>query len=356
MFERMYYQPMTRGPLLHADADAFFASVALLARPDLIGRPVAVVAHVFVASATYAARAYGVRGGMLIHEALALCPELVVLDVPHAQIEEVSDSLFALFHEFSDRVEPGSIEEGFLDMSDQDWPSAIANARRLRERCAAELGITITVGVGRTKLMAKLASRAGKPNGLYVIDKERELDLRSTLPIADIWGIGSLTAKRLATLDVITLVDLDRVSGKELQQLCGTTIAQRLRGIRAGTDDAVVRSVRHRASFASEGSTAGYNRPDSSPLQILESCIRRVCHRAEKAGLAGTRLTVNLRVVTQQSARPLWCTVAEPTASLEVWLPLAAVLIDDEHLPALTGLGVCLEGLVPADQIQVALF
>ncbi|WP_158277140.1 DNA polymerase IV [Serinibacter arcticus] len=347
---------MTRGPLLHADADAFFASVALRTRPELIDRPVAVVAHVVVACASYPARARGVRAGMHVDEAQTRCPGLVMLDVPQAEIEEVGDALLALFHEHAAAVEPGSIEEAFLDTGAADVEEAVAVARSLRRRAATELGIPLTVGVGRTKLMAKLASRAGKPDGLHVIDAAREAELRSTLAPSEIWGIGPRTVARLGDLGVVTLADVDRVAPAELHQTCGTAMARRLLQIREGTDDAVVRPVTRRASFSASGATAGYARPDRTPQELLETCVGRVCHRAERSGLAGSVLAVTLTPETGERVRVLRTGVPEATAEPATWSPLARDLLERAPVPRLTGLGVTLERLVPVDQVQGALF
>ncbi|RIJ70930.1 DNA polymerase IV [Nakamurella silvestris] len=347
---------MAGGPLLHADADAFFASVALRTRPELADRPVAVVAHVFVASAGYAARAYGIHGGMLVQEALRLCPDLVLLDVPHEEVEQVGDALFDLFHEFTDAVEPGSIEEAFLDVSPTSWEDAVDSARELRRRAAAELSIPVSVGVGRTKLMAKLASRAAKPDGLHVIGPAEEAALRSSLPIADVWGIGSRTSRRLLSLGVIRLLDLDGIDQVELEQHCGVTMARRLGRIRLGTDDATVNPLRHRDSFTAESSTAGYHRPDRPPVELLELCLRRVCHRAQRVGLAGSRLTVHLKPFDGSRPTTLDATVAEATGHAELWWPVVRALLERHDAPRLTGLAVTLGGLVPADQVQAALF
>lgn len=351
----MYYLWMHSRPLLHADCDAFFASVALRTRPELIGLPVAVVAHVFVASATYAARAFGVRGGMLVQEALARCPEMVLLDIPRVEVEEAGDALFDLFDELAVGVEPGSQEEAFLQMPSADWDEAIAIGRELRRRAAVDLGIPVSVGVGRTKLMAKLASRAAKPDGLYVIDGDREQELRSGLDIADIWGIGPRTVKRLAGLDVVRLSDLDRMSRVELPQVCGSAVARRLWAIREGTDDAHVRPLRSRESFSAEGSVAGFQRPDRDPQELLEQCGTRVCHRTARAGLAGNRLAITLKPETGPPV-VLRCTLAEASASWAAWAGPARKLLADRPLLPLIGLGVTLSALVPADQVQVALF
>ncbi|WP_250033238.1 DinB/UmuC family translesion DNA polymerase [Paractinoplanes maris] len=347
---------MGRGPLLHADADAFFASVVLRHRPELVDRPVAVVAHVFVASANYPARARGVRGGVLAQEALRQCPELVLIDVPRAEVEEAGDALFDLFHECARAVEPGSMEEAFLDVGAADWPAAVAAGHELRRRAAAELGIAVSVGIGRTKLMAKLASRAAKPDGLHVIRGEQEAELRRDLPMTKVWGVGARTVERLAELGVATLGEIDTVPWDTLRRVCGTAMARRLRAIRDATDDAAVRPVEHRSELSAEGSISGYARPDWTPAELLERCVERVCRRAERAGLAAAGLTITLRPDDGSPAQVLRRAGRTATADLRAWPAVARELLEQAPELALTGLRVTLTGMTPVDQLPGTLF
>ena len=356
ILEQMYAWVMPRGPLLHADADAFFASVALRSRPEDVNRPLVTAAHVIVTCANYPARALGIHAAMLVGEAQRLCPDLVVVDVPRSEIEEVGDALYDLFHEIVPGVEPGSIEEAFLDTSAMTWIEAEQAAAMLRERARRELGIAVSVGIGRTKLMAKLGSRAAKPDGLHVIDAAREAELRLTLTPAQIWGVGARTLARLTNLGVKELADLDGVPAAELDLPCGTGMARRLRQIRAGTDDAVVRPVNQRSSFTAEGSTAGYARANKSPQELQEECIAAVCHRADRAGLAGSGLTLTLRLETGTAALTRKIAIAEASAAPQVWLAVGKQLLEREPVPHLSGLGVSLTGLLPLRQVQGALF
>lgn len=347
---------MTARPVLHADADAFFASVALRSRPELTARPVAVVAHVYVASANYPARARGVRSGMLAQDALRQCPELTLIDVPRSEVEEVGDALFDIFHDSATAVEPGSIEEAFLDVRAPDWPAAIEAGHALRRRVAGELGIAISVGVGSTKLMAKLASRRAKPDGLSVIEPGEEAVLRTDLPMADVWGIGATTLLRLTRIGVFRLGDVDGIPPNELQHVCGTAMARRLWRIREGTDDAVVRPVEQRSSLTAEGSTAGYARPDLSPTELALACVERLCKRAERAGLAGTGITLTLRAESGGKALVRKRTLGAATSGRETWIAVAVDLLADEPVPRLSGLRVSLTGLLPLDRVQHTLF
>ncbi|MEC5183459.1 DNA polymerase-4 [Cryobacterium sp. MP_3.1] len=347
---------MTSRPVLHADADAFFASVAMRSRPELAAVPVAVVAHVYIASANYPARARGVRSGTLAQDALRQCPELILIDVPRAEVEEVGDALFDIFHNSATAVEPGSIEEAFLDVGATDWAGAIDAGHALRRRVARELGIPISVGVGSTKLMAKLASRRAKPDGLSVIDAGEEAGLRTTLPITDVWGIGATTLQRLHRIGVLRLGDVDGIPPNELQHVCGTAMARRLWRIRDGTDDAVVRPVEQRSSLTAEGSTAGFARPDKTPGELAEACVERLCKRAERAGLAGTGMTLTLRPEAGGKAVVRKRTLVAATTGRADWLAVAEDLLAGESVPRLAGLRVTLTGLLPLDRVQHTLF
>lgn len=349
-------ESMTVRTLLHADADAFYASVALRGRPELAAAPVAAVAHVFIASANYPARACGVRSGSLVQDALARCPDLVLVEVPRAEIEEVGDALLDLFHASARAVEPGSIEEAFLDVGPVGWEGAVEAAADLRSRAAEELGIPVSVGVGRTKLMAKLASRAAKPDGIHVIGIEQEAVLRSGLPISDVWGIGPATQRRLGLLGVEKLADIDSIPPATLLKSCGTTMARQLWGIRNSTDDAVVRPVERRSSLTAEGSIQGYNRPDLTPAELVENCVERACRRAQRAGLAAAGITLTLKPVRSATSVVLKRGAPNATADRDVWLAVARELLRPGRAPELVGVRVTLTGLVPADRLQDRLF
>ncbi|MBM2623599.1 hypothetical protein JIG36_49745 [Actinoplanes sp. LDG1-06] len=342
--------------ILHADADAFFASVVLRRRPELADHPVAVVAHIIVASANYPARARGVRSGTLAQDAQRQCPELVLIDVPRAEVEEAGDALFDLFHESARAVEPGSMEEAFLDVGADSSAQAVAAGHELRRRAAQELGLAVSVGVGRTKLMAKLASRAAKPDGLHVIGAEQEAELRRCLPIADVWGVGTRTADRLRELSISRLGEIDAIPYETLRRHCGTTMARRLRAIRDATDDATVRPVEHRSTLSSEGAIKGYARLDWTPRQLAEICVERVCRRALRAGLVATGVTLTLRPEHGAPDRVRKRPRAEATADPAIWLRVTHDLIDQAPVPALAGLRVTLTGLIPHDRVQQTLF
>lgn len=339
---------MPRGPILHADADAFFASVVMRHSPQLREIPMAVVAHVIIASANYPARALGVKGGMLVQEALHHCRDLVLIDVPREEVEDVSDELFALFNDVAEKVEPGSMEEGFLDVGAGSSDEAVAIATTLRQRTESQLGITLSVGIGRTKLMAKLGSRAAKPDGIHVVDETEEARLRSELPIGDVWGIGGTSRQRLEQLGVETLADLDNVPPDRLRRVCGTGMARRLASIRTGTDDAVVRGMNEREALSSEVAASGYERRDWTVDEMLTTCTERVCRRATNAGLAATGLKLTFLqddgapIVLKRGGIPA-------TADPAVWHAVGQELRGRDPLPPLSGVRVTLTGMLPVE-------
>ncbi|MBB4693018.1 DNA polymerase Y family protein [Paractinoplanes abujensis] len=347
---------MSRGPLLHADADAFFASVVLRSRPHLAALPVAVVAHVVVASANYPARARGVRAGVLAQQALLQCPGLILVDVPQDEVEEAGEALLDLFRDCARAVEPGSMEEAFLDVGARSPEEAVAAGHEVRRRAAAELAIPVSVGVGRTKLMAKLASRAAKPDGLHVIGPGREAELRAALPLRDVWGVGARTVERLESLGITTLAGLDDIPYETLRRLCGTAMARRLRAVREGSDDAVVRPVERRSTLSSEGATKGYARPDRTAAELAEMCVERVCRRAERAGLLASGLTLTALPEGEGPARVLKGSRPAPTANPRAWSGVVRALLARSEVPPLAGLRVTLTALVPADRVQDTLF
>jgi DNA polymerase IV len=344
-----------RPPILHVDADAFFAGVAQRDRPELASRPFAVVAHMYVASGNYLARAQGVRGGDLVSAAQRKCPGLALVELDTAANEAASEALHDLLRESAVAFEPGSMEEGFLDVGAIAWAEAIRIGERIRERAVAEIGITVSVGVGSTKLMAKLASRTAKPDGLHVIDPDVELRLRAELAVADVWGIGEKTLRRLDELGVRVLRDVDALDDVTLERACGVGMARRLRGIRAGTDDASVRPIEERDSLSASAGTRAYGKPDRTPSQLVELCVQRVVRRATRADLVATGIALHLEPLAGAAITRRASSV-EATDDEAHWLGLAQQLLRDDVVPRLGGLRVTLTGLISRSRGQQALF
>lgn len=279
--------------LLHADADAFFASVEARDRPELADRPFVVGAGRggVVACANYPARAYGVHGGMPINHAVKMCPELEVVPGRFDEYERTSAALFELFNTVATAVEPGSMEEAFLAV-DSDDPADVA--RDLRRRVRSEVGLPLSVGVGRTKLVAKLASRRAKPDGLLVIVDDAERQLRDSLRITEVWGIGPVTRDRLCSMEIHTVRDLDAHDVASLTPVVGLAMARRLVGIAAGTDDAEVRTPTPGRMISGERSVLPPSRSHTAIQHCLTAATDSAVERLSARGQWATRVDVTV--------------------------------------------------------------
>nr|WP_256792889.1 DNA polymerase IV [Terrabacter sp. Ter38] len=226
--------------ILHADADAFFASVEQRDDPALRGRPM-VVAHEVVACPSYEARALGIHAGMPLRQVQRRWPHVLVTGYRAEAYEEASVRLFEVFRRFTPLVEPGSVEEAFLDVTGRDRGDPRGMAVALRAAARAEVGLPVSVGVGRTKLMAKLASRRAKPDGLVVVDAELEARVRPRLRLDELWGVGPTTYEKLHAAGLFVVADLQGLDEDDLKRLVTTAMARRLVSIARGTDDATIR-------------------------------------------------------------------------------------------------------------------
>jgi DNA polymerase-4 len=196
----------TAATILHADLDAFYASVEQLLNPSLRGRPIAVGGGVVLA-ASYEAKAFGVRSGMAGRRARELCPQLVFVNGHFKDYQRLSDAAIAVLDDFTPLVERISIDEAFADVAGCSHlfgsPADIASA--IRHRVREEIGLPISIGVARTKHLAKVASQVAKPDGLVIVDPCTELDFLHALPVELMWGVGPATGARLAEIGVHTI-------------------------------------------------------------------------------------------------------------------------------------------------------
>lgn len=266
--------------ILHADADAFFVSVALREHPELRGSPV-VVAGPVVCAASYEARAHDVTSGMPLRHAVRRYPDLVVLDVRDYDFESASAELFALFRRFASTIEPGSMEEAFLDIGAAD-PYATAHA--LREAAWNELGLPVSVGVARTKLLAKLSSRRAKPDGAVVLLPAEETAVRDGLRVEQLWGVGPPTAAALAEQGVTTLAQLRDLTADQLQPVVGTMMANRLLAMAQGREDDVVRPPRPPSSVSASRTLSAPTRSATRVRTLLAELVKVASSRAEATG------------------------------------------------------------------------
>src|SRR6266508_876396 len=247
----------TTATILHADLDAFYASVEQLLDPSLRGKPIAVGGGVVLA-ASYEAKAFGVRGGMPGRQARGLCPQLVFVGGHFKEYQRLGDAAIKVIGDFTPLVERISIDEAFADVAGCTHlfgsPAEIAGA--IRHRVRAEVGLPISVGVARTKHLAKIASQVAKPDGLVVVDPETELDFLHGLPVELMWGVGPVTKARLAETGVLTIGQLAATSERSLQRLLGPAAGENLTALAWNRDPRQIRTG-HRAQSAGAQSALG---------------------------------------------------------------------------------------------------
>ncbi len=301
--------------VLHADADAFFASVEQRDDPKLRGRPVIVGGGVVLA-ASYEARAFGIRGGMNGGKARRLCPGALVVPPRFDAYVSASKALFRCFRDTSPAVEGLSLEEAFLEVRglEEISGSPQAIAERLRARVSEEVGLTLTVGVARTKLLAKMASKAAKPDGLLVVPPEKELDFLHPLPIATVWGIGPATATKLQRYGIATVGDLAQMPEGSLTALLGRAAGQHLHAVANNRDRRPVRPNRRRRSFGSQSAFGAGSKSAAEVEAVLLGLVDRLTSRMRAKGRCGRTVTLRLRFADFSRASRS-CTLGHPTAS-----------------------------------------
>ena len=279
--------------------DSFFVSVELLDRPELRGVPTAVAhdtARSVVSSASYEARAYGVRSAMPVAKARQLCPQLVLLAPVFTKYRDASRQVMSIFHEFTPLVEPLSIDEAFLDVAGAEKlfgpPAEIA--RRLRATIRERTGLPASVGLASTKHVAKLASQRAKPDGVLEIPPGRTLDFLHPLPVEAIWGVGGATANALHARAIHTVGDLAHTPLPSLERAIGRASAHRLHELANGRDTREVQTSRIEKSIGHEETFA----VDETRTEVLERELLRLAARtAERLRAHGAEArTVALKV------------------------------------------------------------
>src|SRR6476659_10051870 len=241
------------GHILHADLDAFYASVEQRDDPRLRGQPVIVGGGVVLA-ASYEAKAYGIRTAMGGREARRLCPRAVVVPPRMSAYSEASKAVFEVFHDTSPFVEGISIDEAFLDVRGMERIAGtpVEIAVRLRSDVRARVGLPITVGVARTKFLAKVASAVAKPDGLLVVSPDHELAFLHPLPVERLWGVGAVTARKLHEHELVTVADVARLDEGTLVALLGRASGRHLHALAHNRDARPVEARRRRRSIGAQ--------------------------------------------------------------------------------------------------------
>jgi DNA polymerase-4 len=243
--------------ILHIDMDAFYASVEQRDDPTLRGKPLVVGGRPdqrgVVAAASYEARAFGVHSAMAMAKAVRLCPSLTIVPPDFSRYKAASQAVFAIFREVTPLVEPLSLDEAYLDVTDNAWnePLATTVAKRLKERIRSDTGLTASAGVAPNKFLAKIASGWKKPDGLTVISPDRVEPFLQQLPVDALWGVGPVTARKLRARGIVKLIDVRSADVTALRDTVGS-LSDWLRQLAAGIDDRPVEPNRETKSSGSE--------------------------------------------------------------------------------------------------------
>src|SRR6266699_811494 len=312
----------TTATILHADLDAFYASVEQLLDPSLCGKPIAVGGGVVLA-ASYEAKAFGIRGGMPGRRARELCPQLILVGGHFKDYQRLGDAVIKVLNDFTPLVERISIDEAFADVAGCTHlfgsPAEIASA--VRRRVRTELGLPISVGMARTRHLAKIASQVAKPDGLVVVGPDNELEFLHKLPVALMWGVGPATEARLAKIGVTTIGQLAETSPESVERLLGHAAGRKLTALAWNRDPRHIQT-RRRARSAGAQSALG-RRPAIERVfkPTLYHLADRIGARLRAKSLAGRTITVRVRFADLRSvtrALTLSAPISAPRALAEI--------------------------------------
>jgi DNA polymerase-4 len=346
--------------ILHVDLDAFYASVEVLDNPALAGRPVLVGGtgpRGVVAAASYEARRYGIHSAMPMGRARRLCPEAVILPPRFDAYQAKSAEVQAIFRTFTPLVEPIALDEAFLDVTGAGrlFGTGVEIGAAIRARIRAETGLTASVGVATTKLVAKLASEAAKPDGMRVVEAGTELGFLHPLPLRRLWGVGPATEKRLARFGVTTIGDLAALPEESLVDALGRAQGQQLHQLAWNRDQRPVEPDRETKSIGQE-ETFPRDVYDAEALRAeARRLAERVGNRLREHGLAGRTVTIKVRypdfrTITRSA------TASEPTSAGADIARQAVELLERAELHlGVRLLGVSVHNLVSAPAHQLTL-
>jgi DNA polymerase-4 len=346
--------------ILHADLDSFYASVEQRDEPRLRGRPVIVGAGVVLA-ASYEAKAFGVRSAMGGRQARELCPQAIVVAPRFDAYVEASKAVFAIFDDTSPLVEGISIDEAFLDVGGltQVSGSPVEIAVQLRAAVRKQVGLAITVGVARTKFLAKVASGVAKPDGLLYVPPEGELGFLHPLPVQRLWGVGRITAAKLHDRGIFTVGEIAELAPRSLVAMLGPASGHHLHALAHNRDPRPVTVGRRRRSIGGQRALGTRRRmPPDEIDATLVGLVDRVCRRLRKARRVCRTVVIRLRFedftrITRSHTmlRATWET-ASVLATARGLLATTAPLI---RAGGITLLGISLTNLDDADALQLEL-
>jgi len=345
--------------ILHADLDAFFASVEQRDDPRLRGRPVIVGAGVVLA-ASYEAKAYGIRTAMSASRARGLCPDAVVVIPRMAAYSEASKAVYRVFHDTSPVVEGLSIDEAFLDVRGLEHISGtpVEIARQLRRNVLDRVGLPITVGVARTKFLAKVASGVAKPDGLLLVPPDRELVFLHPLPVERLWGVGDVTAAKLRARGIRTVGEVARLEEATLVSMLGRASGRHLHALAHNRDPRPVQPGRRRGSIGAQRALGRSPRSLADVDAALLALTDRVTRRMRAAGRAGRTVVLRLRFADFSRAtrsHTLLHATHQTDAILSVARGLLAASMPLIEQRGLTLVGIAVTHLESDDALQLLL-
>jgi DNA polymerase-4 len=344
--------------ILHADLDAFFASVEQRDDPSLRARPVIVGGGVVLA-ASYEARAFGVRSAMGGAKARRLCPDAIVVQPRFAAYVEASKEVRAIFEDTAPSVECVSIDEAFLDVRGLETIAGtpLQIATRLRLTVREEVGLALTVGIATTKLLAKVASGVAKPDGLLLVDPEAELAFLHPLAVGRLWGVGAVTARKLHDRGIATVGDLAHAGEAALVAILGRSSGRYLHNAAFNRDVRPVRAGRRRRSIGSQRAL-GRNALSPDELDgVVVALVDRVTRRMRRAKITGRTVALRLRFDDFKRASRSRTLVRATSATDSILYIARALLVT--AVPLIECRGVTLVGItisgIERDSAQLAL-
>ena len=333
--------------VIHVDMDQFFAAVEQRDNPELKGKPIAVghdAERGVVSTASYEARRYGVHSAQSIQVAKRLCPQLIIVEPHFQRYKDVSAQLHEIFHDYTDLIEPISLDEAFLDVTTNKKGIALGVdiAKEIKQRIFETTGLTASAGVSYCKFLAKIASDWRKPDGLTVIHPDRALDFISQLKVEKIWGVGQKTAEKMHFMGIFTGADLRKLSQQRLTEVFGK-MGQVFYNFARGIDDRPVISEWERKSVSCEQTFEKDISDQSAVIIELYHTVLELERRIAKNGFEGRTLTLKVKFQDfQQITRSI--TVDHILRTKDDILPLAKQLLLQvefhSHPIRLLGLGV----------------
>jgi DNA polymerase-4 len=350
---------MVTAPILHVDLDAFYASVEQLRHPELRGKPIAVGGGVVLA-ASYEARAFGVRSAMPLRRARQLCPQLIVVNGSFGEYSDLSEEVFEICERYTPLVQQVSIDEAFLDVSGAvhlfGEPHQIAID--LRAAVKAETGLVVSIGVARTKFLAKVGSRYAKPDGICFIDPEEEIAFLHALPVDYIWGVGPVTEAKLHDIGIATVGELAYADRHVLERRLGPGAGAHLHALAWNRDPRMVETYHRAKSVGAQSSFGGGGRDRGRRRKVIVDLAERVGGRLRKKDRAARTVTVRVRFGDMSSVTRS-ASLRAPVATTPTLVAIATHLADAGAAEAadrdINLLGISTSNLVTSPHLQLEL-